>query len=32
MEEWLKFVTENQFTIKEMENGTAYKILKEQNE
>ena len=32
MEEWLKFVAENQFTIKEMENGTAYKILKEQNE
>jgi len=32
MEEWLKFVSENQFTLKEMENGTAYKILKEQNE
>jgi len=32
MEEWLKFVAENQFTIKEIENGTAYKILKEQNE
>jgi len=32
IEEWLKFVAENQFTIKEIENGTAYKILKEQNE
>ena len=32
MEEWMKFVAENQFTIKEIENGTAYKILKVQNE
>ena len=32
MQEWLKFVAENQFTIKEIENGTAYKILKVQNE
>ena len=32
MQEWLKFVAENQFTIKEIENGTAYKTLKVQNE
>ena len=32
MEEWLKFVAENQFTLKEMANGKAYEILKYQNE
>ena len=32
MQEWLKFVAENQFTIKEIEDGTAYKTLKVQNE
>ena len=32
MEEWLKFVAENQFTLKEMANGTAYETLKYQNE
>jgi hypothetical protein len=32
MDEWLKFVAQNQFTIREMENGTAYNLLKEQNE
>ena len=32
MEEWLKFVSENQFTLKEMANGKAYEILKYQNE
>jgi hypothetical protein len=32
MEEWLKFVAENQFTIKEMASGEAYEILKYQNE
>jgi len=31
MEEWLKFVVENQFTIPEIANGTAYKTLQEQN-
>ena len=30
VEEWLKYVTENQFTIDEMANGTAYKTLKAQ--
>jgi len=30
MEEWLKYVVENQFTIEEMENGTAFKTLLEQ--
>jgi hypothetical protein len=30
--EWLKYVVENQFTIKEIENGTAYETLKKQNE
>jgi hypothetical protein len=30
MEDWLKYVAENQFTIEEMANGTAYKSLKEQ--
>ena len=28
--EWLKFITEQQFTMDEIENGTGYKILKEQ--
>ena len=28
--EWLKMVAENQFTIGEIEDGTAYKIMKEQ--
>ena len=32
MEEWLKFVAENQFTLNEMANGTAYETLKYQNE
>jgi hypothetical protein len=32
IDEWLKYVVENQFTIKEIENGTAYKTLKTQNE
>ena len=32
MEEWLKFVAENQFTLKEIEDGTAYETLKVQNE
>ena len=32
MEDWLKFVAENQFTLKEMANGTAYETLKYQNE
>jgi len=31
MNEWLKFITENQFTIEEISNGTAYKTLKEQD-
>lgn len=30
MNEWIKFVVENQFTIEEIEKGTAYNILKEQ--
>jgi len=30
IDEWLKYVVENQFTIQEIENGTAYDILKEQ--
>ena len=30
VEEWLKFVAENQFTIPEIIDGTAYKILQEQ--
>lgn len=29
--EWLKFVSENQFTIKEIEDGTAYDTLNTQN-
>jgi hypothetical protein len=29
--EWLKYVAENQFTLEEMSNGTAYKTLKEQD-
>lgn len=32
MEEWLKFVAENQFTLKEMASGEAYETLKYQNE
>ena len=32
MEEWLKFVSENQFTLKEMASGVAYETLKYQNE
>ena len=30
IQEWLNYVSQNQFTIPEIENGTAYKILKEQ--
>jgi|TARA_R110000822_G_scaffold41286_2_gene112198 hypothetical protein len=30
VEEWLKYVAENQFTIPEIENGTAYETLKVQ--
>ena len=30
MNEWLKFVTEHQFTLEEMSNGTAYETLKYQ--
>ena len=30
IEEWLKFVVEHQFTLKEIENGTAYETLKYQ--
>ena len=30
MNEWLKMVADNQFTIKEIEDGTAYKLLKAQ--
>jgi len=30
IDEWLKFVAENQFTIPEIADGTAYKILQEQ--
>ena len=32
IDEWLKYVVENQFTIQEIENGTAYETLKIQNE
>ena len=32
MEEWLKFVSENQFTLKEIANGVAYETLKYQND
>ena len=32
MDGWLKFIAENQFTLNEIENGTAYNILKDQNE
>ena len=32
MEEWLKFVSENQFTLKEMASGEAYETLKYQND
>ena len=28
MEEWLKFVSENQFTLKEMANGTLLRNIK----
>ena len=31
MNEWMKAIVENQFTIEEMENGTACKIMKEQD-
>ena len=31
MDEWLKFVADNQFTIKEMETGLAYNMLRAQN-
>lgn len=31
MNEWLKMVVENQFTLEEMRNGTAYRTLREQN-
>jgi len=31
IEEWFKMVVDNQFTIAEIENGTAYKYLKRQN-
>jgi hypothetical protein len=31
MDEWLKYVAENQFTLEEISNGTAYKVLQEQN-
>jgi len=30
MSEWLKMIVENQFTIDEIKNGTAYKTLMEQ--
>ena len=30
--EWLKYVVENQFTLSEIENGTAYNVLKKQYE
>ena len=30
MEAWMKFVSENQFTLKEIEDGTAYENLKKQ--
>ena len=30
MNEWIKFVVENQFTIEEMSNGVAYETLKHQ--
>ena len=29
--EWLKMIAENQFTIPEIEDGTAYRTLREQN-
>lgn len=32
VEEWLKCITEHQFTIQEIEDGLAYKVLKEQYE
>ena len=32
IEDWLKFVAENQFTLEEMANGTAYETLKYQND
>jgi hypothetical protein len=32
MDEWLKFVAENQFTLEEMASGEAYEILRYQNE
>ena len=28
--EWLKFITEQQFTMSEIEDGTAYKLLEKQ--
>ena len=30
VEEWLKFVVENQFTLQEIEDGVAYKTLQKQ--
>jgi len=30
MNEWLKMVVENQFTIPEIENGTAHRVLQGQ--
>ena len=30
MEEWMKMIAQHQFTLEEMGNGTAYKVLKEQ--
>ena len=30
MDEWFKFVTQNQFTIPEIENGTAFEVMKTQ--
>ena len=31
MTEWLRYVANNQFTLEEIGNGTAYKTLMEQN-
>ena len=31
IDEWLKVIAENQFTIPEIEDGTAYRTLREQN-
>ena len=30
MNEWIKMVADNQFTLQEIESGIAYEILKEQ--